>query len=88
MPESDPIKRIETLVEDMHTKTGNFTRPVLDRYPLVFAFLLTFSIAATFHGFELLVQSYSVFQNHPTLLLGLGILGLFLTGSLYKGLRK
>ena len=88
MSEGDPIKRVETLVEEMHTKIGRFTRPVLDRYPLLFTFLLTFSVAATFHGFELVLQSYRIFQNHPILLLGLGILGLFLTGSLYKGLRK
>ena len=86
MIENDPMKKMETLVRDMHDTAAAYTQPVLARYPLTFAFLLAFSLAAFLHGFELIVERVPLFRENPWLLVGLGALGLFVTGSLYKSL--
>lgn len=88
MIEKDPIKRIEDMVRDIHDRAGNITQPVLRRYPLLFAFLLTFSAAALIHGFELLSDQMPIFQEHPTILIVIGSVALGLTGTLYKSLQK
>jgi hypothetical protein len=86
--EKDPIKRIEDMVRDMHDGAGKYTQPVLKRYPLLFAFLLTFSFAAILHGFELWADQIEIFEKYPSILISIGIVALFLTGTLYKVLRK
>jgi hypothetical protein len=88
MYEKDPIQEIERLIKNMHDGAGKYTRPVLNRYPLLFAFLLTFSMAAVLHGFELYTDEIPVFHEYPWLLVVLGSLALFLTGTLYKLLEK
>ncbi len=88
MYEKDPIQEVERLIKEMHDNAGKYTRPVLSRYPLIFAFLLTFSFAAILHGFELFTDGMSIFKEHPTLLIVLGVLALLLTGTLYKKLEK
>ncbi len=88
MIEKDPIKKIEDLARNIHDKAGQHTQPVLSRYPLLFAFLLTFSAAALFHGFELWADSIPLFHDHPTVLMLIGAVILGLTGTLYKSLNK
>jgi hypothetical protein len=88
MIETDPIRRIEEMVRDIHDGAGKYTQPVLKRYPLLFAFLLTFSLAAILHGFELFADQIEIFQKHPTLLVSIGILTLLVTGALYKSLGR
>ncbi len=85
--ENDPIREIERLVREMHDTAGKYTKPVLNRYPLLFAFFLTFSIAAILHGFELLTDEMLVFHEYPWLLIILGSFALFITGTLYKKLE-
>jgi hypothetical protein len=82
----DPIKQVENIVNKVQEYAGSHTRPVLARYPLLFAFLITFSVASILHGFELFTDSFSLFREHPTILLGIGVLALILTGTLYKKL--
>ena len=84
----DPIQHLEKKVKELHDKAGNLTQPVLRRYPLLFAFLLTFSVAAILHGFELWSDGIALFREHPLYLLGLGVVLLALTGTLYKALAK
>jgi hypothetical protein len=88
MNEKDPILKIEQMIKEMHDKAGNFTRPVLSRYPLLFAFLLTFSAAAILHGFKGFVDQIEIFEKHPLLLIGIGVISLALTGTLYNLLKK
>lgn len=84
----DPIERIETLVRGMHDQAEQYTRPVKKRYPLLFAFLFTFSVAAIFQGFEIFANQIAFFERHPLSLMVVGIIMLFLTGGLYKALQK
>lgn len=84
----DPLKEIERMIKELHDGAGSYTKPVLKKYPLIFAFLVTFSLAAILHGFELVTDEIAVFHNHPYLLILIGAVALFLTGTLYKKLDR
>lgn len=88
MTEKDPIKKMEDMARNMHDRAGQYTQPVLRRYPLLFAFLLTFSAAALIHGFELWADKYELFRENPSVLILIGAAALALTGTLYKSLQK
>ena len=88
MIEQDPIQRIENMVKEIHDKAGNVTQPVLRRYPLLFAFLLTFSVASFANGFNKTVGEIPVIKDHPWILFIAGACALGLTGTLYKALQK
>ena len=85
---SDPIFQAEKIVKETHDSTGKYTQPVLRRYPLLFSFLIFFSVAAILHGFELVAEQVELFQEHPGFLILIGAFVLFLTGMLYKSLAK
>ena len=84
----DPIREIEEVVKEVHDNAGRYTEPVFKRYPLLFAFLIVFSIAAILDGFRILTDEIPLFQHHPIILILLGILVLLLTGKLYESLEK
>ncbi len=87
-PDTDPVRRLELLVRELHAETASLTKPARKRYPLVFALLLTTSVAAIFQGFEILVDQTPWLHDHPLLLLGGGLGLLFVTGGLYRVLQK
>ena len=84
----DPIQQVEKIVKKVNDGAGKYTSPVLERYPLLFAFLVIFSASAIMHGFNDLISKVNIFDEHPAILMGLGILTLSLTGRLYKWLKK
>lgn len=84
----DPIKGLENATRGIHDGVGKITQPVLNRYPLLFAFLVTFSVASVLHGFNTLTDEMEIFQHHPSLLVIIGVVTLTFTGSLYKVLGK
>jgi len=86
--EKDPIQQMEEMVKEVHDSAKKYTQPVLRRYPLVFAFLIVFSISAISDGFRLFADDISLFREHPTILIVIGVLSLLLTGKLYKSLEK
>ncbi len=86
MFKKDPIHHAEKILKEAHKSAGKYTRPVLRRYPLLFAFTFTFSVAAVLHGFELWADQIEFFHTHPFALIWIGIVALFLTGTLYKAL--
>lgn len=59
---------------------------VLKKFPLPFALLGSFGLVATFYGFEHLIDQSEFLVENPLVLLFIGIICLFLTGSLYKKL--
>ena len=85
---ADPLQKVETELKRLQDTTGKFTQPVLKRYPLLFTFLLTFSVAAILHGFEIWTDQIPLFQKNPLLLMGIGIFILIATGRLYKTLDR
>lgn len=88
MQTNDPIKIIDKVVRGAENAAGKYTRPVLKRYPLLFALLLTFGFSAIITGFHLWAEEVPLFHEHPTYLMLIGLITLFLTGTLYKLLKK
>lgn len=88
MIEKDPIQEVEKIVKEVNRNAGKYTRPVLGRYPLLFAFLITFALAAILDGFRFLMEEIEFFVKHPVILILIGVVILLLTGTLYKTLEK
>ena len=76
--EKDPIKKLEEVTKELHDEVGKITQPVLKRYPLLFMFLVTFSVAAIIRGFEVFTDQIELFNKHPTLLILAGVICLAL----------
>jgi uncharacterized membrane protein len=85
---NDPIQKFEQVVKGAHDGAGKYTKPVLQRYPLLFSFLIVFSAAAFMHGFEMWAEQIGLFKEKPIYLMLIGLILLFLTGTLYKSLKK
>ena len=85
---NDPLQALEKTIHNIHDKAGKHTQPVLNRYPLLFAFLLVFSAAAILHGFDMWADKIPLFEGHPLYLVGVGVIALVLTGTLYRVLEK
>ena len=86
--ERDPIQEMEKMIRSIHDRMSDKAKPVLVRYPLIFAFLVTFGLASILHGFELLTDQMPVFVENPHYLIIIGIIVLLITGTLYKKLDK
>lgn len=86
--QKDPIQEFEEIVKEVHDSAGRYTRPVFRRYPLLFAFLIVFSIAAILHGFDHFTEEIPLFREHPIYLILIGVVALVLTGKLYESLEK
>ncbi len=86
--QKDPIREIEEVVKEVHDKASKYTQPVFRRYPLVFAFLIVFSIASILHGFDMIIDEIVPFREHPLYLITIGVVILLLTGKLYDSLEK
>ncbi len=56
------------------------------RFPLVFTLLGTFGVVSTLYGVQHLFDKIPVLANNPLLSLGVGVLILLLSGTLYKKL--
>ena len=59
---------------------------VITRYPIIFSLLTTFGVATTFLGFEKIVSQITFLDQHPFIMLILGVGILAATGTLYKKL--
>jgi hypothetical protein len=67
------------------TKIKKTRRSAFERFPLAFTLLGTFGVVATFYGFEGIIDS-TFLNEHPFVLLCVGLLTLVATGSLYRKL--
>lgn len=88
MIKKDPLQKIEEIVKNLNDEAGKYTEPVLHRYPLIFVFMIIFSVSAIMHGFNELITEVKFFEEHPVYLMALGILVLLLAGKLYRWLEK
>ena len=84
------INTVDGAVTKATTEVDTYIRPlrqsVLSRFPIIFSLLTTFGVATTFLGFEKIVSDIQFLNNHPLVMLILGIGILALTGTLYKKL--
>lgn len=88
MYKKDPIQGAEKIVRDLNDTAGKYTRPILRRYPFLFAFLLTFGAAAILEGLRFFLEKIEFFKNNPFILILIGISIFIFTGTLYKKLEK
>ena len=58
----------------------------LKRFPVLFSLLVVFGLTTTFYAFERILSQYEVLNQHPWLLLLIGLFVLAFTGRLYKKL--
>lgn len=88
MKDTDPLAQAEKAVQQLDRATHHGLHPIHKKYPLLFLFLLTFSVAAVFHGIDRFLDTIPFVNQFPLGLVALGIIGLFITGSLYKRLGR
>jgi hypothetical protein len=86
--EHDPLAQAEHAMHEMHQLTYRQLKPIHRKYPLLFLFLATFSIAAIFHGLDGFLDQIKFLNKFPLVLVFCGVLGLFIAGALYKRLGK
>ncbi len=90
----DPLEHltgeIEMAVNALHRQTERIIHPyretVFRRFPVLFTLLVTFGIVSVFFGLERIIAEITWLNTRPWLILGVGLLILTLTGTLYKKL--
>ncbi len=75
----EATKKIDTLVSPTRSTFAK-------RYPTLFSLLATLGVIMTFLGIEPLLLTADILEQHPMLILALGVAILALTGTLYKKL--
>jgi len=88
MRAKNPIEEVEGIIKEFNKVAAKHTRPVWRRYPLLFAFLVTFGMAAILDGLKFILDDSKFFREHPVVLILIGIIILIFTGTLYKVLNK
>lgn len=88
MYKNDPVEEAEKVVRDLNETAGRYTRPILRRYPFLFAFLITFGVAAILDGLRFFFEKFEFLKENPFVLISIGVVILLLTGTLYKKLEK
>lgn len=77
------VKKIEKeLVRDAEREQRVLKR----KYPLLTGLMGAFGLVSLFYGFEHMIDKVPFLLEHPTLMVGVGLLCLFISGQLYKRL--
>lgn len=84
------INRIDETMAKATNEVDTYIQPlrtsVLTRFPIMFSLLTTFGVATTFLGFEKIVSNIAFLDQHPAVMLIVGVSILAITGTLYKKL--
>ncbi|MDO8492200.1 MAG: hypothetical protein Q7S34_00975 [bacterium] len=86
--DNDPIKKVENLTRQVNDYMELRGKDVLSRYPILFSFLATFGLVSVIYGFERIIDGIPFLNNHPFLILILGVGILIFTGSLFKHFKS
>ncbi len=81
------MKKLEKMGGSLTSQVKNLRDNAFSRFPIVFVFLSTFGIVATFYGFEKIIDQIQYFEENPSMVLVVGIFTLAVTGALYKKLN-
>lgn len=84
----DLLKKVEELTAKLNQVFGQKGKVIFTRYPLAFALLVVFGATMVSQGVKDLLLEISIFKNQPWIMLGVGIIVLIITGTLYKKLNK
>lgn len=82
----EEMKKLESMGVTFSDKLRATRDSAFTRFPLVFLFLSTFGLVATFYGFEKVIDQIPLFTENPYMVLLTGIGTLLITGALYKKL--
>ncbi|HEY4512488.1 MAG TPA: hypothetical protein VJH63_02395 [Candidatus Paceibacterota bacterium] len=85
---NDPIKEFDKLVREAQESARKYSGPIKRRYPFLLTLLLTFGFLSIAVGFHLWAETIPLFHERPAVLILIGMFVLFLTGTLYKVLKK
>lgn len=80
------IKSAERVVEEADQVVVQYRQTVFARFPILFALLVAFGVAATFFGIERIITTLPWLNDRPWLILALGLIVLAFTGKLYAKL--
>ena len=86
--EIDLLKKIEELTSKINQIFAEKSKNVFARYPLTFALLILFGVTMVTQGVKDLLMEINFLKNNPFVMLGIGLLILIITGTLYKKLKK
>lgn len=84
----DLLKKVEELTAKLNESIGNKTKPMLTRYPLIFALLVIVGATMVSQGIKDLILEIYFLKGSPWVMLFLGMIILIITGTLYKNLDK
>lgn len=88
MIESDPLKEIENLTQEVHALAEEHGKHVFQKYPLTFGLLVAFGGAALLNGLKGMVEQIQFLNENPFYVFLGGAAILLFTGTLYKKLSK
>lgn len=84
------LDRTDAVSGQVNQRFNQYVAPVrssvLKRFPVLFSLLVVFGLTTTYYAFENILSGYDVLNEHPWLLLIIGISVLAFTGRLYKKL--
>ena len=80
------IRKLEEMGGSITGVAEEFRDSAFEKFPIIFVFLSTFGLVATFYGFEKVIDQISYFEENPHMVLVAGIITLGLTGTLFKKL--
>lgn len=83
---NEEIYKIKEATKNAGNTLGAYKQTAFHKFPLLFVLLSSFGLVATFYGFEKVIDSVPILQNNPIWILAVGLLALWITGSLYKKL--
>ncbi|MBX4190846.1 hypothetical protein KW794_02045 [Candidatus Saccharibacteria bacterium] len=82
----DVLKAPKKVKEVAGERVARGRQNAFNRFPLLFTLLATFGVVATFYGFEHMIDKVNWLANNPVITLSVGLIILFITGTLYKKL--
>ncbi len=88
---ADFVTQVTTVVSKTTSGVDTYIAPVrksvLQRFPVLFSLLVTFGATTTFLGFEKIIETIPFLNQHPVIVLILGMSILAFTGTIYKKLQ-
>lgn len=84
----DVLKHIEDLSNQVNNMMESRAKNILRRYPISFGILILFGVISLNEGLKGVLEELGLLEINPWYLLGLGILVLIITGTIYKKLNK
>lgn len=80
----DLLSKVEEIAKDIDNIQSQKTKNAFQRYPITFSLLSTTGLASVIYSIEGIFNQVSFLKNNPIVVLIIGLLILFFTGSAFK----